>query len=99
MTIGSIGDTGAGGADCGANPCTFLDSIYAGWGSDQCVPYLACMNPNDPRVIGAVGAAATGLATDVGLAAGTGVQSLTSSMGGLVVLGVLLFAAITAIKK
>jgi len=76
MNIGGLGDTGSNGQDCGTNPCTFLDSIYAGWGSDQCVPYLQCMNPYDARVIGALGAGAHGVAVDVGSAVAGGANAL-----------------------
>ena len=100
MTIGSIGDTGAGGVECGPNPCTFLDSIYAGWGSPDCVPYLACMNPYDPRVIGAAGAAAHGLAVDAGAAVAGGANELASglNLSGLMLLG-LLGLAVYAFKR
>lgn len=88
MTIGHIGDTVAGGAECGANPCTFLDSIYAGWGSEECLPYLACMNPNDPRVVGLVGAAASGIGQDVAIGVGATASGLAgnTSLGGWAVL-------------
>jgi hypothetical protein len=89
MTISGMGDTGASGADCGTNPCTFLDSIYAGWGSPACLPYLTCMDPYDPRVIGAVGAATHGIATDVGAAAAGGANALA---GGLNLSGFMLIA-------
>lgn len=82
MRLEGIGDTGAGGQDCGANPCTFLDSIYAGWGSPSCLPYLACMNPNDPRVVGALQSVTTSVAADVGTAAGTIVNTAITAAEG-----------------
>ncbi len=100
MTIGSIGDTGASGVECGANPCTFLDSVYAGWGSDQCLPYLACMNPNDPRVVGLVGSAAAGIGQDVAIGVGATASGLASntSLGGFTVLA-LAIGAIFLFRK
>jgi hypothetical protein len=91
MTIGYIGDTGAGGVECGENPCSFLDSIYAGWGTDECLPYLACMNPSDPRVVGFVGSAAAGLGQDVAIGVGATASGLAGSMsiGGWIVLAAL----------
>lgn len=81
MRITGLGDTGAGGQDCGANPCTWLDAIYAGWGSSECLPYLACMNPNDPRVVGALQSVTTSVATDIGAGVGAGVGAAASNLG------------------
>lgn len=100
MTIGYIGDTGAGGVDCGTNPCTLLDSIWAGWGSDQCLPYLACMNPNDPRIVGMVGSAAAGIGQDVAIGVGATASGLASntSLGGWAVLA-LAVGAVLFLRK
>jgi hypothetical protein len=100
MTIGSIGDTGAGGVECGENPCGVLDSIWAGWGHDECLSYLACMNPNDPRVVGLVGSAAAGIGQDVAIGVGATASGLAgnTSIGGWAVLA-LAVGAVFLLRK
>jgi hypothetical protein len=58
------------------------------------------MNPYDPRVIGAVGSAAHGIATDVGAAAAGGANAFGSgiNLNGLLLVGFVALA-VFAFKK
>lgn len=91
---------GALSADCGVNPCTWLDEI---WASDTCKTYMQC---SDPTSVIATGSIVTSALAQTGAAVGQGVASGTTgffssqtplsiavlALGALAVVGVLLMA-------
>jgi hypothetical protein len=69
------------GADCGEDPCTWFDAVYA---RDACLAYKLCATPNDPATImeskGLLVGGATVAGTAVGTAAGQGVRTAVTSL-------------------
>lgn len=70
MRIG-MGALGQTPSDCGPNPCTWFDEI---WASDACKTYMQCADPTGVIATGSVVTSAleqTGSAVGAGVAGGT----------------------------
>lgn len=62
-------------ANCGANPCTWLDEI---WASDECVSYMQCAQPTS---VIATGSFVTSALEQTGESVGSGAASVGSAIG------------------
>jgi hypothetical protein len=69
------------GADCGDDPCSWVDAVYL---RDACLAYKTCLNPNDPAVIlankGLIVGSATVAGGTVGQAAGQAIESTVTGI-------------------
>lgn len=81
--------------NCGANPCTWLDEI---WASDDCVAYMQCAQPTS---VIATGSIVTSAIAQTGAAVGQGISQGTTgffssqtplSIGVLIVAGLVIAA-------